>query len=1103
VVSTFANYAASQRRSRADLEARIGGNWFNRIGVLAIVIGVGFFFKTAYDRDWIKPEGWVAIGLAAGIAFLLGGAKTRRKYESYAYGLIACGISILYLSIFAAFHLWQLVGQPVAFVSMAAVTATAALLSARYNALPIALLGLIGGFITPILLSTGHDNQRGLFGYITLLDLGILALAYSKQWRSLNYLAFCGTVAMLIGWSSYYTPEKLWTTVFFLTVFFVIFALLAVLYNVVHRRPTNWLDLGLVFANALLYFGSTYALLENRYHQLLGAFAILVAAFYMVLGYVTYSRDREDSLLVHTFLGLGFLFSVLAVPIQFDQHWVTMAWAIEGAVMTWVGLRARDRTSRYFGLVVFAIAATHWFMVDVHDFAFQAGGSFVPLLNQRALSCAVLVASLAAAAVLYRRYRDSAEEQERSMLASLYVLGANAAAVALLSLDANDYFARSRGTSDWPNNDVWNNRREFTLSAVWTIYGVMTLVVGILRNQKVVRALAGVLLAAATMKVLTVDLAYHQADWHLTLFNETFASIAMLVFGFGTAAWLYSRSEVPAGERRVFVPALILIANVLALIALTSEPVGYFAREAAEATGAGQSTHELAILKNSLHFTLTAIWTAYATVAMAIGFRRGSKQVRIGALALFGLAIAKLLVVDAAFFRAGWHVLIVNRTFGSFAVVVAALALTSLLYAKSRKVGEGERDTVAPLVIGVANILAVAGLSLEAIGYFHRAQFVSGVAADSFPKLENWKHFTLTAIWAVYASAAVAVALRRKLASLRIGAVLLLGLGCVKVLFYDAGYYDAAWHQTGINPTFAGFLLLIAALSFTAFVYSRAEEADHDSEMMVPLVLAAANLLAVIALSLEAIGYYSRGIHNEPASTEQLRNSMQFALTAVWTVYAGVAFVIGARRNSKGARWGALLLLGLAVAKVILRDARYYDAEWHRLILNPSFGAFALVIGGMSLAVFCYSHYDKIDAAERLRVVPLLIAIANLLAILALSAEAFGHYAVQLRIAGISPAEEHDLRLAQQLSLSVIWTVYGGALLTVGIWRRNTMLRIMALVLLSVTIVKVFLIDLSSLDKIYRTISFIVLGLILVAVSYLYQRYRQRTSGPEAEIGGE
>jgi len=92
------------------------------------------------------------------------------------------------------------------------------------------------------------------------------------------------------------------------------------------------------------------------------------------------------------------------------------------------------------------------------------------------------------------------------------------------------------------------------------------------------------------------------------------------------------------------------------------------------------------------------------------------------------------------------------------------------------------------------------------------------------------------------------------------------------------------------------------------------------------------------------------------------------------------------------------------------------------------------------------------------------------------------------------------LRLAEQLSLSVVWTIYGGVLLTVGILRRNRLLRMMALLLLSLTIVKVFLFDLSSLDKVYRIISFVVLGAILLAVSFLYQRFRQRwVDAPESD----
>src|SRR6185369_3131254 len=242
----------------------------------------------------------------------------------------------------------------------------------------------------------------------------------------------------------WYGPEKLWTTIFFLTLFFMIFALLAVLYNVVNRRPTRWLDLAMVFANALLYFGTSYELLNQheRYTRMLGGFAVLVAAFYLLLGYITYRRDSEDKLLVFTFLGLGFLFSVLAVPIQFEQHWITMGWAIEGAVMTWIGLRASDRVSRNGALIVFVIAITHWALSDVHEFAYLAPAHFVPLLNKRALSCAVLIASLIAAAFFYKRYGEKSED--RKSFGGLLLLAANALAIALLSLDANDYFEQRK-----------------------------------------------------------------------------------------------------------------------------------------------------------------------------------------------------------------------------------------------------------------------------------------------------------------------------------------------------------------------------------------------------------------------------------------------------------------------------------------------------------------------------------------------------------------------------------------------------------------------------------------------------------------------------------
>ncbi|HTG17307.1 MAG TPA: DUF2339 domain-containing protein, partial [Blastocatellia bacterium] len=153
---------ASSRRGGVDLEARIGGNWFNRIGIIAICFGVAFFLKYAFDNEWIGPGGRVSIGVAIGLVFLAGGERLRKRYASYAYGLTGGGIAVLYLAIwFASIRHYNLIHPTLAFVLMAAVTATGSLLAARYDALPIAVLALIGGFLTPILLSTGVDNETG------------------------------------------------------------------------------------------------------------------------------------------------------------------------------------------------------------------------------------------------------------------------------------------------------------------------------------------------------------------------------------------------------------------------------------------------------------------------------------------------------------------------------------------------------------------------------------------------------------------------------------------------------------------------------------------------------------------------------------------------------------------------------------------------------------------------------------------------------------------------------------------------------------------------------------------------------------------------------
>src|SRR5687768_8746980 len=216
-----------------DLESVIGGVWFAWAGILAVVFTVAFVLKSAFENNWLGPGARVGMGALAGVALLVAGEHLRRRgLRLYAYILSGGGLLSFYLTTYAAHNFYAMTPQPVAFLLMTLVTAAAVLLAVRLDALPVAVLGLVGGFLTPPLLSTGQDNQAALFAYVALLDAGVLAVAYFKRWRSLDFLSFAATVVMTAGWMlRHYDRSKLWPTLFFLALLFALYTLLAVFHN--------------------------------------------------------------------------------------------------------------------------------------------------------------------------------------------------------------------------------------------------------------------------------------------------------------------------------------------------------------------------------------------------------------------------------------------------------------------------------------------------------------------------------------------------------------------------------------------------------------------------------------------------------------------------------------------------------------------------------------------------------------------------------------------------------------------------------------------------------------------------------------------------------
>src|SRR5437773_6785921 len=203
---------AAPRRPPINWEQFMGAKLFAWIGGLALFLGVAFFVKYSFEQNLIPPELRVAIGFVVGVGLLIGGLLLKRKENAVtAQTLCATGILILYAVTFAcrSYYHFSFFGLIPTFILMTLITAVAFLLAVRMDAIAVAILGMAGGFLTPILLSTGQDNPLGLFGYIALLDVGLLLVARRKQWSPLPILGAIGTILMQAMWlQQFFLREK-------------------------------------------------------------------------------------------------------------------------------------------------------------------------------------------------------------------------------------------------------------------------------------------------------------------------------------------------------------------------------------------------------------------------------------------------------------------------------------------------------------------------------------------------------------------------------------------------------------------------------------------------------------------------------------------------------------------------------------------------------------------------------------------------------------------------------------------------------------------------------------------------------------------------------
>jgi len=392
------------RVEKREWEQIFGGTWLARIGILALVIGIAFFLKFAFDNNWIGPTGQIILGIIAGLGMLgLGyGYYWRKRYPILTQVFSGGGVAVLYLSIFAASAIYNMIHFYVAIALLLLVSIASAVLALRYNSMSLAIIGILGAFVVPFTLGMGEAWQ--LLAYVIVVDLGVLFLSTFRNWRWLTLLALvCSLVVFGIWHGEFGRTVSLTTAEVGITLIFLIFVGATTLSHIIRRRVPKAFDYALMVLNASAYLGISLGLMWDYYRAWMGGFVLLLALFYGALSYVAFNRSAENARLSLFALGITLGCLTLAIPIQLrDSAWTTILWAVEATVLIWLSLTTivspsgagsvtfRMPRLRLYGYVVFAIVAVRllFFDTSVNISTFQ------PVLNERFPAFAVSIAAM-------------------------------------------------------------------------------------------------------------------------------------------------------------------------------------------------------------------------------------------------------------------------------------------------------------------------------------------------------------------------------------------------------------------------------------------------------------------------------------------------------------------------------------------------------------------------------------------------------------------------------------------------------------------------------------------------------------------------------------
>jgi uncharacterized membrane protein len=634
------------RPTGVSMEFAVASNWLLRLGVLILVTGIGFFLKYSIDNNLIGPAARVAVSIITGLVLLVGGTRLLgRAYHLLGQGLIGAGIATLYFSVFAAVNFYKLIDVYPAFGLMILITCAAGAMSVRFNSPLVAVLAILGGYGTPIMLSTGAVNFVGLYTYLLLLGAGVLGISFKKHWPILHYLSFIGNYGLFFAALEKYAVADFWQVMPFLIAFFILYSTMIFLYHLAHRAKSSLLELLELLVNAGIFFAVSYVLVREAFGSTwVAAVTLGLALFYLAHIYYFLVRRLPDRELLLSFTALTAFFLAVTLPLVLSPEWITASWAIQALVMLWLAGKFQSEFLRHVSYLLYAVVAVRFCFFDLpgqYLGYYPAGlepplGTYLRALAERLVTFGLPIASMGAAYRLLQRPGvalslavERANDINQWIRERWAVTAAVTAVLAMLFLFLNLEISRTVGV-------LFPPLRLPALSLLWLAMCLLLLHQYLQQPGRVALGLLFLFLIGLMVKLFFFDL----ADWGagpMLLYDGGYSFLAagMRLLDFGAIilflfmAYRLLAGDVPAtAARRVLGSAAVALLFVFTTLELNTF-LGWYV--------AGLRPGGISIL-----------WSLFALGLIIGGIVNGSRAMRYLGLATFALVAWKVFFSDLA-----------------------------------------------------------------------------------------------------------------------------------------------------------------------------------------------------------------------------------------------------------------------------------------------------------------------------------------------------------------------------------------------------------------------------------------------------------------------